>query len=661
MPLAHEPSKSPLRRYHHYIYIIFWALVSSLVLYLAGGLSYLDALLLASGAATQTGLNSIDLNRLHVVQQVTLWGVSMVTNVIFINSLLVVIRLYWFRKRFRGVIHEAKVLCRTQRNKWNQALQGRGIENRPSPPLPLPPPRGISVERPAEEQPLLEVIDGEDRTADLIGLPGRKYGAAAAAAAGSTSPHITFCDSEAEYAIKHHHRRSMSGTRSRRSLSEYDSPVLQRSCQDLDALPALMWQSSIASYADWDEAQKEELGGIEYRALKTLFVILVCYFVVFHVLGIVLFLGWVLPNRQYSQVLADAGISRPWWAIFTAGSAFNDLGFTLTPDSMDAFQTAAFPLLVMTFLVVIGNTGFPCMLRFIIWTLSQTTTYGSPLDDELEYLLEHPRRCFTLLFPSAETWRLSAVLLLLNAIDLLIFYTLQETPQNPTITPGLRLVNGLFQIASTRTAGFSITPLTTLHPATQVSFLVMMYISAFPNAIAIRKTNVYEERSLGIFYNDDALSSSSDAPPTHPSTDSLAAHIQRQLGFDLWYVMLGFFLIAVAEGPRLQAGDDDRAFALFPILFEIVSAYGTVGLSLGYPGTETSLCGEFSGPAKAIVIAMQVRGRHRGLPHALDHAILLPCEVGDTEDEGLSEPLGWWMRWMRKKGSDWGSLFGGGD
>ncbi|OJK03565.1 hypothetical protein ASPACDRAFT_111426 [Aspergillus aculeatus ATCC 16872] len=656
MPLTHEPSESPLRRYHHYIYISFWALVSSLVLYLAGGLSYLDALLLASGAATQTGLNSIDLNRLHVVQQVTLWGVSMVTNVIFINSLLVVIRLYWFRKRFRGVIHEAKG-SRT------------GLPLPPPPPPPPPVPRTISAERPAEERPLLEVVDGEDRTSDLIGYSsGRRYGAAAA---GSTSPHITFCDSEAEYEIKHHRRRSMSGTRSRRSLSEYDSPVLQRSCHDLDALPALMWQSSIASYADWNEAQKEELGGIEYRALKTLFVILVCYFVVFHVLGIVLFLLWVLPNRQYSQVLADAGISRPWWAIFTAGSAFNDLGFTLTPDSMDAFQTAAFPLLVMTFLVVIGNTGFPCMLRLIIWTLSQFTTYGSPLDDELEYLLEHPRRCFTLLFPSAETWRLSAVLLSLNAIDLLIFYTLQETPQNPTITPGLRLVNGLFQIASTRTAGFSITPLTTLHPATQVSFLVMMYISAFPNAIAIRKTNVYEERSLGIFYNDDSLSSASDAQPTHPSADSLAAHIQRQLGFDLWYVMLGFFLIAVAEGPRLQAREavDRDAFALFPILFEIVSAYGTVGLSLGYPGAETSLCGQFSGPAKAIIIAMQVRGRHRGLPHALDHAILLPCEIsgkgeGEGDGEGdleASEPWWWWMRWMRKKGEDWGSLFGGGD
>jgi Trk-type K+ transport system membrane component len=54
------------------------------------------------------------------------------------------------------------------------------------------------------------------------------------------------------------------------------------------------------------------------------------------------------------------------------------------------------------------------------------------------------------------------------------------------------LVNGLFQIASTRTAGFSVTSLEDIHPAIRVSFLVMMYISAFPTAIAMRETNVYE-------------------------------------------------------------------------------------------------------------------------------------------------------------------------
>jgi Trk-type K+ transport system membrane component len=137
------------------------------------------------------------------------------------------------------------------------------------------------------------------------------------------------------------------------------------------------------------------------------------------------------------------------------------------------------------------------------------------------------------------------------------------------------LINGLFQIVSTRTAGFSVTPLADIHPAVQVSFLVMMYISAFPTAIAMRETNVYEERSLGVYENENDSDSESEA--RNGKHIGLAVHIQRQLGFDLWYVILGLFLVAIAEGGRLHKVADDPAFSLFSVLFEIVSAYGTVG------------------------------------------------------------------------------------
>ncbi|KAF7117454.1 hypothetical protein CNMCM5793_006399 [Aspergillus hiratsukae] len=196
------------------------------------------------------------------------------------------------------------------------------------------------------------------------------------------------------------------------------------------------------------------------------------------------------------------------------------------------------------------------------------------------------------------------------------------------------LVNGLFQITSRGTAGFSVTSLANIHSAIQVSFLVMMYISAFPTAIAMRETNVYEERSLGVYEHD----SYSEAGSRNGKHTGLAVHIQRQLGFDLWYVMLGLFLVAIAEGGRLQKPTDDPAFSLFPALFEIVSAYGTVGLALGYPETETSLCAQFSWVSKLAIVAMQLRGRHRGLPYALDHAILLPCE---SRQDGQDERLGW--------------------
>ncbi|KAI7675554.1 hypothetical protein KC318_g865, partial [Hortaea werneckii] len=116
-------------------------------------------------------------------------------------------------------------------------------------------------------------------------------------------------------------------------------------------------------------------------------------------------------------------------------------------------------------------------------------------------------------------------------------------------------------------------------------------------------------------------------------------HLRRQLSFDLWYVFLGFFVICIVEGGRL-ANTNEYAFTMFSVLFEIVSAYGTVGLSLGYPGFNTSFSGQFHVISKLVIIAMMLRGRHRGLPYALDRAILLPGDnVHKKDDENAAQSL----------------------
>ncbi|EAW06437.1 potassium transporter [Aspergillus clavatus NRRL 1] len=624
MPTTLDEAKdlSPIRLHHHYFYLAFWIVLASAITYGIGDIDFIDALAFASGAATQSGLNPIDLNRLHVLQQLVLWIVAMVTNVIFVNSLLVCIRLYWFRKRLRGVVREAQTISLVHRRKGQEGLESSAshisIEsNNRNNDLAY-----TSADDDGSKQPLLRGYHGELRRLSSTNYEVVKQ------IAGLTELHVTFDETERQ--PRHH--RTYSSSESYRCPSE-GRASLHRSSYDMDsslsALPALMWQSSIASYSDWNERQKDQLGGIEYRALKRLLVILLYYFLAFHIVGILLLISWAWLNPQYGQYLSENGINSSWWAIFTAASAFNDLGFTLTPDSMESLNGAPFPLLIMSFLIVIGNTAFPCMLRLIIWLLSKFTSHDTYLREELQFLLDHPRRCFTLLFPSAESWRLLGVLIMLNGFDLIVFCTLSN-------------------VASTRTAGFSITPLADIHPAIQVSFLVMMYISAFPTAITIRKTNVYSEKSLGV-YDDDSDSESDHGPHTR---SGLAVHIQRQLGFDLWYVMLGFFLIAVAEGHRLQTGAGDSSFSLFAVLFEIVSAYGTVGLSLGYPLTGTSFCAQFNWVSKLVIVAMQVRGRHRGLPNALDHAILLPYEL-HREGEGGS---GWLGGWLKKRASNLSTL-----
>jgi hypothetical protein len=154
--------------------------------------------------------------------------------------------------------------------------------------------------------------------------------------------------------------------------------------------------------------------------------------------------------------------------------------------------------------------------------------------------------------------------------------------------------------------------------------MIMMYISVLPIAISVRRTNVYEEQSLGLY--GSAGEEEEDGEPSY-----VGAHLRRQLSFDLWYIFLGFFIITIAEGTRLQSGDP--AFTMFAVLFEVISAYGTVGLSLGYTNINASLSAEFGVVSKLVIIAMQIRGRHRGLPYELDRAILLPSEsMHEKED-----------------------------
>jgi potassium uptake Trk family protein len=391
--------------------------------------------------------------------------------------------------------------------------------------------------------------------------------------------------------------------------------------EEEDPMPYLSWTPTLgrnSNFVDLTEEQREELGGIEYRALKLLAMILIIFYLGWHTIGVICLAPWINHDSHYSSVVREVGIDPTWWGFFTSASLFNDLGFTLTPDSMVSFQLAVWPLVLGTFLIIIGNTGFPCMLRFTIWLYSKMVPKSSAIWEELRFLLDHPRRCFTLLFPSKANWWLFWILVILNGVDLIFFIILDlNDPTVTSLSGGHRFLAGLFQAASTRTAGFAVVNIADLHPAVQVSYLIMMYISIFPIAMSIRQSNVYEEKSLGVWAADDE---------DEEQSSYLSHHLRRQLSFDLWFVFLGFFLIAIIEGPRLE-NTNEYAFSLFSVLFEIVSAYGTVGLSQGFPGFNTSFSGQFRTLSKLIIIAMQIRGRHRGLPYALDRAILLPSET----------------------------------
>jgi len=331
---------------------------------------------------------------------------------------------------------------------------------------------------------------------------------------------------------------------------------------------------------------------------------------------------WILhaPSR-YTDYLDEVGQNIVWWAFYSAQTMANNLGFTLTPDSMVHFRDATFPMLIMTFLAYAGYNFYPIFLRGVIWVTYKMVPRNSALRQPLGFLLQHPRRCCMLLFPSRPTWILFGFLFALNFIDALLLIVLDlDNPSVTNLPLAQRTLAAVFQAASSRHTGTSTFNLADLNPAAQFSLLVMMYISVYPIALTIRASNTYEERALGKYAPDQV---DPDEEPT--GGKYVMAHIRNQLSFDLWYVFLGIFLICIAEADKVRDTSQPE-FAVFPIFFEVTSAYGNVGLSLGHPDVETSFSGQLSVFSKLVICAMMIRGRHRGLPYEIDRAIQLPSE-----------------------------------
>ncbi|CAF3914206.1 unnamed protein product [Rotaria sordida] len=77
------------------------------------------------------------------------------------------------------------------------------------------------------------------------------------------------------------------------------------------------------------------------------------------------------------------------------------------------------------------------------------------------------------------------------------------------------------------------------------------------------------------------------------------------------WLFVFIFLICTIEYRRMTPVDPD--ITLLKIIFEIISAFGGVGMSLGYPNKTTSFASILSAGSKVILIATMLMGRHRGL------------------------------------------------
>jgi len=138
-------------------------------------------------------------------------------------------------------------------------------------------------------------------------------------------------------------------------------------------------------------------------------------------------------------------------------------------------------------------------------------------------------------------------------------------------------------------------------------------------------------RSATVDFSRASIHSLHDHPSTRPPS-LVSQQVRGQLSHDVWWVALALFLITLIETHHSK--EDPVTYSVFTILFEIVSGYTNIGISIGLPDQAYSFSGGMYTGSKVIMILVMLRGRHRGLPVALDRAVRLPGKkLAEYEEE----------------------------
>ncbi|THX88033.1 TrkH-domain-containing protein [Aureobasidium pullulans] len=674
----------------HYAYFMFTCLLAAVIFWASSTdthVEFTDALFLCVSAMTEAGLNTVNLSELNTWQQIMLFALIFVGSAIFVSNFVLQVRRRAFERKFISIIESRKRKQRRNSSRgsafsMSRLSISRSRENQ-NPNLGLNKSNSTDVNE--AQSPVrrgrasisknslrLSTSKDTDGASDRPNAAEDELNDATSPDRITFSPETVFRsqkqqDDQISPTKPRHRVFSVSGVGARSEASLHRVTSVSRTSvaeegpaagnqSTADYFPSSGYISRNSTFHNLTEAERQKLGGVEYKALLWLSWIVPLYLILWQLLGALGCAAWVAYNRPDT---ARANGLNPWWVgAFNAISAFNNSGMSLLDANMVAFQTSYYLLLTMGVMILAGNTCYPIFLRLIVWTIYKLLPKTARFDDHrntLRFLLDHPRRCYTNLFPSEHTWWLAFAVFVLNGVDWAAFEILNigNRVLNDTIPIHIRVLDGLFQAFAVRSGGFYVVSIPTVRISLQVLYVIMMYISVYPVVITMRNSNVYEERSLGVYDENDPddLSEASKDPNSIYSkfrgikkqfatgfgglsegkSYFLQQQLRAQLAHDAWWIVFAVFLIMIIEGGQFER--DPKTFSVFNVIFEVVSGYGTVGISVGVPDNAYSFAGSWHKLSKLILCAVMLRGRHRGLPIAIDRAVLLPNERQDLAEE----------------------------
>nr|WSZ18877.1 TrkH family potassium uptake protein [Streptomyces canus] len=236
---------------------------------------------------------------------------------------------------------------------------------------------------------------------------------------------------------------------------------------------------------------------------------------------------------------------------FHAVSAFNNAGFGLHADSITRYGRDAWVTLPIAVAVILGGIGFPVLL---------------------ELLRHRHRRRST----GRRNWTLHTKLTLITTFVLLaagtVLTCLLEWTNSGTLGPhdtAEKILDGFFYSAMSRTAGFNAIDIGALHASTLLMTCVLMFIGGGSAGTAGGiKVTTFAVLAAAIFAEVRG------EPTSSVLGRRLAPHVLRQA---LTVALLGVGLVIGSTLALLTLTEE----SMEAVLFEVVSAFGTVGLSTG--------------------------------------------------------------------------------
>lgn len=278
-----------------------------------------------------------------------------------------------------------------------------------------------------------------------------------------------------------------------------------------------------------------------------------------------------------------------WHGFFHASSAFNNAGFALYYDSLVRFNTDPCIILVVGLCIILGGLGFPVfveLLREMSWKKNFGLRIGvrfvRNIRPGMRFSLPKLVKTGRLISwqRSSQKFSMNVKLVLYATLGLILvgwfFIALLEWNNPKTLghmTIGAKLLNAFFSSVSPRTAGFNSVDIGSMHSSTWFGTDFLMIIGGGPASTAggLKVTTIMVIIAV-------TWAQIHGYEQVHFVGYRLSPLVQGQV-----ITLLGLSLTLVVSATMAMMMM--TPYNLDRCLFEVISAFGTVGLTTGITPT----------------------------------------------------------------------------